>query len=108
MNKRKCKYCGATLKPLKNEKAANFAKRKYDTPECQKKDRRSRPGGWHANSIMHSNAGLTREDFDYAPKCETCGKHIMVNHGKNGHGIQDKKFWCICGLRWDEKRRAYV
>ena len=105
---RKCKCgCGATLEQFKGENSANFAKRKYHSPECNSRDRRNREGGWHANTKVHSNEGLTREDFDRVPRCRKC-KLMKIRLRRNGFGITDSKQFCICNREYDEMRGAWI
>ena len=103
--KRLCKCgCGKRLVQMKGEQNTNFDKRKFIAGHGVIW-RKNRPGGWHGTTAREKFKNRVSED-EAVPRCEECGKMIMEIR-RDGFGVTDRTF-CICGRKWDEKRRAWV
>jgi hypothetical protein len=102
---RLCKCgCGKPLKQFKGEPNTNFAKREFIGKHWIEW-RRNRPEGWHSKE---SRKKLTGEHWgEDIPKCDRCKLPIMFIR-RDGFGITDKKSFCICDRKYDEKRRAWI
>ena len=97
--------CGKPLKQLKGEANTNFAKREFIGNHWVEW-RKNRPGGWHSKEAKKKLCGRKGE-IEAIPKCDKCGLPIMFIR-RDGFGITDKKSFCICNRKYDEKRRAWV